>query len=213
MPHTLWMSGCFPLTIKIVRAPVVIVMTLLLAACVAPMVVAGIAVPTYVSTPAFETASQYSDSSGRAALKTTAEAGDRVAQYNLGESYCCNGGGPLDRVSVYDNKEATAWYCKSANQDYGPAQMRLAKLYSGHPIHGISMVQRASALVGTTEADMAVALLWANVAAAQRVDGSVELRDGIRAHATAEQRVRADALLADWHAAPCLWADVFPSKK
>ena len=198
-------------TMKIVRLLVSLVIPLQLAACIAPLVIGGIAVPAYISSPAIETAYQFNDSSSQSSLKAKAESGDRIAQYRLGDSFCCHVGGPLDRISVYDNKEATNWYCKSAHQGYGPAQMRLAKLYSGHPIHGISMVQRASALVGDVETDMAVALMWASVAAAHGDAGGIALRDDFRTHATPEQRTKADALFAHWHSAPCRWSDVFPA--
>lgn len=199
-----------PVKIKIVRVLVSLTAPVLFTACMAPVIIGGIAVPAYVSTPAMETAQQASDASNQGALKSKAEAGDRIAQYKLGESFCCHGGGPLDRISVYDNEVATAWYCKSAHQDYGPAQLRLAKIYSGHPLHGIRMVQRASALVGSSGSDMAVALMWASVAAAQGDKGSIQLRDDIKAQATPEQRAKAEALFADWHSAPCRWSEVFP---
>ena len=196
---------------KCIRLLVLLAATLPLGACVAPLVIAGVAIPTYIS-PAIETAHEAVDSSNQSSLKARAEAGDMVAQYDLGESFCCHVGGPLDRVSVYDNLAATNWYCKSAHQGYGPAQMRLAKIYSGHPGHGFRFMQWASALVGNVESDLAVALLWAKVAAARGDSEGVELRDDIRAHATPAQRVKADALFARWKTAPCRWAEVFPSR-
>lgn len=103
-------------TMKIVRLLVSLVIPLQLAACIAPLVIGGIAVPAYISSPAIETAYQFNDSSSQSSLKAKAESGDRIAQYRLGDSFCCHVGGPLDRISVYDNKEATNWYCKSAHQ-------------------------------------------------------------------------------------------------
>ena len=186
---------------------------MLLGACAAPLVVVGgIAVPTYIS-PAVETAHEVHDSSSQESLKAVANSGDRVAQYRLGDSFCCHVGGPLDSISVYDNNEATTWYCKSARQGYGPAQMRLAKLYSGHPIHGIRLVQRASALVGHAETDMTAALMWASVAAAQGDKEGIELRDDLKAHATHAQLANAEALFTHWRSAPCRWSEVFPADK
>ena len=197
---------------KFVRLLVLFAVTLQLGACVAPLVIAGVAVvPAYIS-PAIETAHEVADSSKQSSLKARAEAGDKVAQYGLGESFCCHAGGPLDRVSVYDNLAATNWYCKSAHQGYGPAQMRLAKIYSGRPVHGFRVVQWASALVGDAPSDLAVALMWANVAAARGDSEGVELRDDIRAHATPAQRAKAEELFAHWQSAPCRWAEVFPPR-
>lgn len=175
-----------------------------------PMVIGGVAIPP-ASSPVMETASEAYDSSGRGALKVDADAGDSTAQFKLGELFCCQGGGPLDRVSVYDNNLATEWYCRSARQDYLPAQMRLAELYSGHPIHGIRLTQRISALLGNGNTDPGVALMWASVAAESGNKEAIELRERIVAKATPAQRAKTGELLDHWRLAPCLWSEVFPS--
>jgi TPR repeat protein len=117
----------------------------------------------------------------------------------------------MDKLTVYDNPKATHWYCKSARQGYGPAQMRLAKMYSGHPIHGIHLALRASALVGTSETDLGVALMWAGLAAAGGDEDAIKLRDDLKQKATDKERVRSAALLKNWRTAPCEWTDVFPA--
>src|SRR5258706_1467649 len=162
-------------------------------------------------TPLIEGAQQGYDAVRRAPLQARAASGDAASQYELGDSYCCHGGGPMDNLSVYDNHQATFWYCKAAKQGYGPAQLRLARVYSGHPIHGLHIALRVSALVGTVETDRAVALTWASLAASQGVEDAAALRDEITAQATAKERARAATLLKNWHAAPCRWAEVFPA--
>jgi hypothetical protein len=165
-------------------------------------------------TPLIEGAQQGYDVIRRDSLQAETASGDPVAEYKLGDTYCCHGGGPMDKVSVYDNPKATYWYCKSARQGYGPAQLRLAQVYSGHPIHGLHVALRASALVDTVETDLGVALMWARVAATHGGGGdAVELRDEIMAQATDKDRARAAALTRDWRAAPCRWAEVFPSAR
>ena len=162
-------------------------------------------------TPLIEGAQQGYDVARRDSLEADTTTGDPVAQYKLGNTYCCLGGGPMDNLTVYDNPKATYWYCKSARQDYGPAQLRLAQLYSGHPIHGLHIALRASALVDTVQTDLGVALMWAKLASTHGDEDATELRDKIMADATEKDRARAATLAKNWHAAPCRWAEVFPS--
>lgn len=162
-------------------------------------------------TPLVEGAQQGYDAARRDPLHAEAVTGDPVAEYKLGNTYCCHGGGPMDNLTVYDNPKATYWYCKSARQDYGPAQLRLAQLYSGHPIHGLHIALRASALVDTVQTDLGIALMWATRAATQGDEDATELRDQITAQATARDRAKAATLVKNWRAAPCRWTDVFPS--
>jgi TPR repeat protein len=164
-------------------------------------------------TPLIEGAQQGYDAVRRDPLQADAASGDQVAQYELGETYCCKGGGPMDKLTVYDNDEATRWYCKAAKQGYGPAQMRLARVYSGHPIRGLHIALRASALMGTPETDLGIALMWASVAANGGVEDAIALRDEITQRATDQERAKAARLMQDWRAAPCGWAEVIPSAR
>ena len=164
-------------------------------------------------TPLVEGAQEAYDAGRRDALRAGATAGDPVAQYELGDSYCCRSGGPLNNVTIYDNHKATHWYCKAAHKGYAPAQLRLARLYSGHPIHGFHIALRASALLGNAETDLGIALLWANIAANHGAGDAPALRDEIVALATDKERARAATLLQDWRAAPCEWAAVFPAAR
>ena len=165
-------------------------------------------------TPLIEGAQQGYDASKREVLKTDGETNDPIVQYQLGNTYCCQGGGPLNDLSIYDNNKATYWYCKAAQQGYGPAQLQLARLYSGHAIRGLHVVLRASALVGTTETDFSIALMWASLAANNKGDGDIndatELRDEIRTKATSKESAKTDLLIKNWRSAGCHWLEVFP---
>jgi uncharacterized protein len=164
-------------------------------------------------TPVIEGATEIHDWYRRDTFDGEAASGDPVAQFKLGNTYCCHAGGPLDAVSIYNNNRATYWYCQAARQGYGPAQLRLAQIYSGHPIKGLRIAQHASAALGNTQTDLGIALLWANIAADQGEPDGVRLRDEITAHATREQRAAAATLIKSWPAAPCRWSEVFPSAK
>lgn len=60
----------------------------------------------------------------RGELRPKAEAGDAIAQYKLGKSYCCMGPG-------FDTQTATYWYCKSARQGNSAAMYELGLVYLG----------------------------------------------------------------------------------
>jgi len=168
-------------------------------------------------TPVIEGAQQGYDAAQRGSLRTDAESNDSIDQYNLGNNYCCQGGGPMDDVTVYDNNKATHWYCKSARHGYGPAQLQLARIYSGHAIRGLHVALRASALVDTPETDFGVALMWASLAARNKVDVDIEdateLRDKITEKASDKARARAATLLRSWRTAPCEWSEVISPRK
>ena len=161
-------------------------------------------------TPFIEGATEIHDSYGRDSFEAKAASGDPIAQYNLGNTYCCQGGGPLDLISVYDNTQATLWYCRSARKGYGPAQLRLAQIYAGHPIQGFRLTQHASSAVGAPQTDLGVALMWASVAAKQNVEKADALHDDLEAQVTPHQRAQASELIRNWRTVACGWAEVFP---
>jgi len=169
-------------------------------------------------TPFIEGAQQGYDASRRKPLKTDINTpNDVISQFKLGNTYCCKGGGPMDNLTIYDNNKATYWYCKSARQGYGPSQLQLARLYSGHAIRGFHVVLRASSFVGNPETDLSIALMWANLAANNTsesdVEDAVELSHEIVKKATREEVENADILMKKWRTASCSWGEVFPDSK
>jgi TPR repeat protein len=160
------------------------------------------------ATPVIEGAQEGYDGVRRDSLTDRAKSGKPADEFALGNTYCCQGAGPLHDASIYDNVKATEWYCKAARQDYAPAQLRLARLYSGHAIRGLHLVLRASDLMGTDDTNLGVALMWATLAARGGEEDGVELRDALKLHVTDEERARAETLLKDWRAAPCRWNEV-----
>jgi hypothetical protein len=170
--------------------------------CFAPLVVAG--------------AQQGVTASKRGGFEALANAGDPEAQYNLGMTYCCQSGTAIERtVSVYDNQKASQWLCKSAVQDYGPAQYQLALMFAGATDKGSSLGSR-HALVGVAanriadhHSAPAVAWVWTSLAANNSVDGAATLRDEVDNHMPQEEMDWAvNQLNTDWHQTPCIWNDV-----
>lgn len=162
-------------------------------------------------TPLIEGAQQGYDGARRDSLEASAKSGDPDEEFKLGNTYCCQGAGPMHDVSIYDNVKATRWYCKAARQGYALAQLQLARLYSGHPIRGLHIVLRVSDLMGTDDTNLSVALMWATVAAEKGEEDAVDLRDDIARNITPRARARAEALMSDWRTAPCRWDEVIPA--
>jgi TPR repeat protein len=163
-------------------------------------------------TPVIEGAQQGYDGARRSELQDKAMTGDAAAEYEFGNSYCCKGAGPLKEASIYDNNKATYWYCKSAWQGYAPAQLQLAKIYSGSPIRGLHLVLRASDIVGNDSVNLALAQMWAELAAQGGDEDAADLRDAIIQKTTSKEHQRTEAYLKNWQNAPCRWSSVFPKE-
>jgi TPR repeat protein len=159
--------------------------------------------------PLIEGAREGYDASKRSSLEAKAAAGDAQAQYDLGKTYCCETGPQIERsISVYDNQKATEWLCKSALQNYGPAQYKLALIYSGDEISGLRVLLRATALFGDKASALPVAWIWASKAADNGTDKAAALRDSIGQKLTTAERASATAALSKWKTVPCVWNDV-----
>ena len=115
------------------------------------------------------------------AVRTRAEAGDAVAQFNLGVRYDFGLGVPEDDV------EAMAWYRQAAEQGYASAQYSLGFMYST----GIGVPQ-----------DDVEAYKWFNLATTYADEEYRELyadqRDTAADRLTPEQRVEAQRLAREW---------------
>ncbi len=81
------------------------------------------------------------DEARRAEYQRDADRGDKIAQYKLGNSYCCS----TEKSGVaYDTEVAVAWLCASARQGYAPAMYKLGKIYSGDLVDGLRLLRRAT---------------------------------------------------------------------
>ncbi len=159
--------------------------------------------------PLIEGAREGYDSSKRSSLEAKATSGDAQSQYELGKTYCCETGPQIQRsMSVYDNQKATGWLCKSALQNYGPAQYKLALIYSGDEISGVRVLVRVTSVFGDKESALPVAWVWASKAAENGTDKAADLRDAIGKKLTVAESAAAKTALPNWRTAPCVWKDV-----
>lgn len=178
--------------IELMTRMLVAVLCLLCSGCFAPLV---------------EGARQGADVVQRDRLQAKAVSGDPQAQYNLGDTYCCEAGPQFERsISVYDNQKATLWLCKAALQNYGPAQYKLALIYSGKQSGG-GMIARVSSWLDDKQTSIPVAWMWASLAATNGVEKAAALRDTLGEKLTAPQRSTGWDNLANWRTQPCAWND------
>jgi TPR repeat protein len=157
---------------------------------------------------AMEGARTTADVARRDNLMPKAEAGDPVAQFKVGESYCCNTGGVS---GAYDNQKATEWLCKSAYQGYGPAQYKLGRIYSGDLVDGVRLFRRVAVAAFGPDSDLTLSEMWFTLAASQNVEGAAKKRDSIAEKLTPQQRATAAQLTQSWRTAPCTWNQVYGS--
>lgn len=164
--------------------------------------------------PMIEGAQQGYDATKRVQFKNEIKTDDPEKQYQLGNTYCCKGSGPLKDLSIYDNNKATYWYCKAARQGYGPAQIQLAKLYFGHAIRGLHVFLRASSAIGDPDTDLSLALMWAKRASLNKhdvdIEDALELRNEITKKVTEQELAKTEVLLSNWQNVACEWSEVFP---
>jgi TPR repeat protein len=71
------------------------------------------------------------DNAKRVELQGKAAAGDKDAQYELGNSYCCGENG------FWDTKQAVHWWCLAAGQGHEGAKARLEGIGEKCPAGGL----------------------------------------------------------------------------
>lgn len=99
-------------------------------------------------------------------LNSCAEMGDAGAQMAAGEIFehgvIVEVDDAFRTVISRDHDEAGRWFLLAAEQNFGPAQFKIAGKYSG----GVGVGQ-----------DAVLALMWASIAVANGFEGAAELRD------------------------------------
>lgn len=137
----------------------------------------------------------------RSELQSKADAGDAVAQYELGKSYCCMGPG-------FDTQTATEWYCKAAHQGNSDAMYELGRVYMGDVSRTPAPGQKLL-LTLSSKTSPAHAYLWLSKAA-ELGHEDAELRLAKLNRDIAEEVIiQAKNLTTESHGVACEYNDVF----
>lgn len=135
-----------------------------------------------------------------------AQAGDPVAQYEVGKSRCCAVGESRDLY--YSTRDATAWLCASARQGYGPAMRHLGHIYSGEAFEDFRVFRSGAAAFGPETVNRSIAFVWYRLALDYGVaEAGVDVHR-LRDELSPREAAIADALLRDPNPKPCVWDDV-----
>ncbi len=140
-------------------------------------------------------------SAPRDELRPQAEAGDAVAQYELGKSYCCMGPG-------FDTQTATEWLCKAARQENREAMLELGRIYLGDVSRSAAPGQKLLRAISAKEAKP-VAYVWLTRASNNGHEKAQEWLDKLTTRMTEEDLRRADGIDAKWPNVPCEYNQVF----
>jgi TPR repeat protein len=142
------------------------------------------------------------DAEADAALLAKAEAGDKNAQFMLGESLCC--ANPLKEAEDTEarNQQATEWLCRAAGAGQAEAQYKLGEIYSGD-------LFKAPPPPGDMRRPLSVGLMWYEIAAENHNAASVKSAAQLKNRLSADEISEADRLKANWQQAPCVWNDVY----
>ena len=140
-------------------------------------------------------------SAPRDELQPQAEAGDPVAQYELGKSYCCMGPG-------FDTQTATKWLCKAARQKNREAMLELGRIYLGDVSRTAAPGQKLLRLATAKEA-MPLAYVWLTRASANGHPKAEEWLQKLASRMTDEDMRLATQFDQKWPDIPCEYDQVF----
>ena len=135
-----------------------------------------------------------------------ARAGDAVAQFKVGEAYCCSLG---EGEGIYDTKLSVRWLCQSAAQGYGPAMYKLGKIYSGDVIDGVRLIRRVAQGVAGNSESFPVAYRWFTLAEGQGVAEAKDRAKGVWREMSPAEHTRVAELAKTDPVHYCRWEDVF----
>lgn len=133
-----------------------------------------------------------------------AQAGDAEAQYRVGDALCCS---VNEGQGFYDTRLSVAWLCRSAEQGYGPAALKLGEIYSGDVVSGVRVMRRVAQRVAGSSTNPAVAYAWFARAGALGVAEAAEPAASLWEDLSEDQRAAATALVTGGDL-PCEWDEV-----
>jgi TPR repeat protein len=139
-----------------------------------------------------------------------AQKGDAVAQFKVGDAYCCSIG--ETESGFYNTRVSVGWLCASAVQGYGPAMYKIGKIYSGDVVEGVRLARRAASGVAGTSENHPVAYAWLAQAQARGVVDAAKRAQEVWAEMSAGERDDAMRLINAGLGATCRWEDAILSK-
>lgn len=124
----------------------------------------------------------------RQELTVAANAGDVVAQYELGNAFCC-GYGPGKSTA-----KALEWYCRSALQGYGPAQYALGRYYG---------TRADTSYDPSLRQELIYSYMWYSIAALQKVPLADAERDALAIDMSPRELREASDHVRNWQTQGC----------
>jgi hypothetical protein len=135
-----------------------------------------------------------------------AQAGDREAQFKVGNSLCCSIAD--SNKGFYDTKKSIEWLCRSAESEYGPAAFKIAKIYSGDTVSGVRVIRRITSKIAGKRSVPAVSYSWFLYAEKYGEKDARKHADSMWASLDEKEREEAREYVTGQKKLPCLWADV-----
>lgn len=133
-----------------------------------------------------------------------AQAGDRVAQFEVGSAYCCS---VNEGSELFNTPKAVDWLCRSAVQGYAPAMRKLGQIYMGDTIEGVRLSRRLARAVVGSSTNLAVSYAWLKQAAAGGEAEAAEEAQEVWNTMNATQRQEANRQLSLGTRATCRWSE------
>lgn len=134
-----------------------------------------------------------------------ARAGDRVAQYKVGDALCCS---VHEGSGFYNTKRSVDWLCRSARQGYGPAMFMVGKILSGDVIDGVRLTRRITQGVAGVSTNLPVAYGWLRAAERNGAPDAKDRADDVWTDMTDQQRAASVEVLRAALPEACTWDEV-----
>jgi len=141
---------------------------------------------------------------------SAAEKGAPISQYKVGDSLCCS---INEGAAFYNTLEAVNWFCRSARQGYGPAMLRVGRIFSGDVVDGFRVARRVAHRVVGTTTNLPLAYAWLRTAEGAGVPEAKDRADALWREMSEGQRLAS----AEFQSSPlpkaCTWEEAGLSKQ
>ncbi len=120
--------------------------------------------------------------------------GDKQAQYELAQAYCCG------FTAGKDNQQALNWWCQSARNGHADSQFELGRIYQ---VDNLSLAAAEKYRTMSIKRDNVVALAWHLLAAKNGNDGAKRYAALLMQSMNRVEKQQAYQLLAEPRSIPC----------